>query len=146
MDTVQLQYPIGRFKAPGHLGEKERTVLIGDLESFPKAMAQLTANLPDALLDTPYRPGGWTVRQVVHHCADANLNCFLRFKLTLTEPTPTIKPYDENLWAASADYSLPVGPSLQLLEGVHQRWVHTLRTMADADWDLQFFHPEQKKR
>ena len=106
-------------------------------------MRSAVSGLSDAQLDTPYRDGGWTVRQVVHHVPDSHVNSYIRFKFALTENEPTIKPYDENLWATLIDATtLPVEPSLRLLEGLHERWAAFLRSLSEADVKRKFTHPE----
>lgn len=137
-----LRYPVGRWQRP--TVHDPRAVASGRavLAAFPAALRAAVQSLPDALLDTPYRPEGWTVRQVVHHVADSHLNCLVRFKLALTEELPTIKPYMEDRWARLPDYRLPVEGSLRLLEAVHDRIDHVVGGMADQDWLREYLHPE----
>ncbi len=142
----KLKYPIGRFEAPSHIGPEDVLGWIEDLSSLPAQLRLETAALTDSQLDTPYRPGGWTLRQVVHHLADSHLNAYVRFKLALTEDFPTIKPYDENQWAAQPEArTAGLAPSLLLLEGLHLRWALMLRSMGSADWQKGFFHPDHGK-
>jgi len=102
--------------------------------------------LSEVQLDTAYRPGGWTVRQVVHHCADSHMNSFIRFKLALTEENPTIKPYHEDKWAEMADAkNLPIEPSLKILEGLHDRWAILIKSLSDQDLQKTFYHPANQK-
>jgi hypothetical protein len=115
---------------------------IADIAVMPGHLAKAVAGLNERQLDTPYRPGGWSVRQVVHHVADSHMNAFVRLKLALTEDRPTINAYDEKKFAALADVALPVDVSLELLRGLHARWVALYQTMTDADWQRMFVHPE----
>lgn len=141
--AADLRYPIGKFQQPDRLltGDEIRShVLV--LSGAPGEFREAVRGLTDAQLDTPYRPGGWSVRQVVHHLADSHMNAYARVKLALTEPSPTIKPYDEAAWAALADSKLPVEVSLLLLDGLHRRWVSLLDSLQPADWERTFVHPE----
>ena len=143
MSTADLSYPIGRFQKDTNITAERRQVLIDGIARLPADMRAAVNKLSDAQLDTPYRPGGWTVRQVIHHVPDSHLNAFLRFKLALTESEPTIKPYDEKLWAELPDtYATPVEVSLNLLEAVHVRWVNLLRALTPAQLARKFKHPE----
>ena len=135
------RYPIGRF-TPVAASEQVRRQAIDDLDALPARMREAVSGLTDPQLDTPYRDGGWTVRQVVHHVADSHLNGFSRMKLALTEDRPTIKPYDENAFATLADMHLPVDVSLALLEALHTRWVAVYRSLAPEQFDRVFLHPE----
>ena len=142
MET-DLRYPIGRFKRPERLTEEQRTLHIGEIEKTPAQLSAAIGGLNPEQLDTPYRPGGWTVRQIVHHLPDSHMNSYMRFRLALTEEEPIIKPYDEARWAELADAKTsPVEPSLALLENLHKRWVILLRSLASSDWDRTFRHPE----
>src|SRR6188508_685904 len=116
-----LRYPVGRFQRPQSLEPKQRRAAIDTIAEAPTKLRAAVSGLTDAQLDTPYRPEGWTVRQVVHHVPDSHLNGLIRVKLALTEETPTIKPYDENAWALLADMKLPVSVSLALIDSVHAR-------------------------
>jgi hypothetical protein len=140
--TVDLRYPIGPFKAVMPVTTELRSAAIDAIAGLPARMREAVASLSDGQLDTPYRPGGWTVRQVVHHVADSHMNGYIRVKLTLTEDTPTIKPYDENAWSLLADMRLPVAVSLDLLDGIHTRWVAVYRSMAPDQFARAFVHPE----
>jgi hypothetical protein len=145
MTTVatDLRYPVGRFRRPESLDEAERRRAIDAIAATPAKLRAAVEGLTDAQLDTPYRPGGWTVRQVVHHVPDSHMNAYVRFKLALTEDEPTIKPYDEARWAELADSrETPVETSLVLLERVHERWVILLRSMSDEDFTRRLHHPE----
>jgi hypothetical protein len=122
--------------------DQMRRAAIGELAALPGRMREAVAGLTDAQLDTPYRPGGWTVRQVVHHVPDSHVHAYIRLKLALTEDSPTIKPYDEKTWAQLADSRLPVEVSLTLLDSVHARWVALCRDLKASDWARTFNHPE----
>lgn len=138
-----LRYPVGRFQKPQSLDSKHRRAAIDTIAEAPTKLRAAVAGLTDAQLDTPYRPDGWTVRQVIHHVPDSHLNAYTRFKLALTEDTPTIKPYDEAAWAKLEDSkSTPVATSLALLDAVHDRWVRILRAMSSADFSRTLMHPE----
>jgi hypothetical protein len=138
-----LRYPIGRFTRPKSLSAKERDEAINAIAGAPALMRAAVKGLTREQLDTPYRPGGWTVRQVVHHVPDSHMNAYCRIKLGLTEDTPTIKPYDEAKWAELADSKSPlVEESLALLEALHARWVVLLRQMKPADFERTITHPE----
>jgi hypothetical protein len=138
-----LRYPVGRYAAPDPITPEHRAAWIAALEAAPAALRAAVEGLSDDRLDTPYRPGGWTVRQVVHHVPDSHLNAYVRFKLALTEDAPTIKPYEEARWAELPDSTGPVAPSLDLLDSLHARWVALLRAMPEEAWARTFFHPEQ---
>lgn len=140
----EYRYPIGRFAAPPASTPTVRTKQIETLRRLPEHLRTAVQGLSDAQLDTPYREGGWTVRQLVHHIADSHMNSYVRFKLALTEDTPTIKPYAEAAWAALPDSrTLPVEPSLALTEALHGRWVAMLEAMSDDDFKRGFNHPER---
>jgi len=145
---MDLQYPIGKFEwnrsGEGLLStEAERQQWVADLEGTPGRLRAAVGGLTEVQLDTPYRPGGWTVRQVVHHLADSHMNAYVRFRLALTEQEPTIKPYDQALWAELSDArTSPVGLSLTLLDSLHQRLVLLFRSMAPADFARGLKHPE----
>lgn len=141
-----LQFPIGKFISPSVITTDMRTAYIRTIEEFPKDLQLALQNISEDQLDTTYRPEGWTVRQVVHHCADSHCNSFIRFKLALTEESPIVKPYREEQWAELADSRiLPIASSLQILEGVHYRWTFLLRSMRDTDFGKVFIHPEHGK-
>lgn len=142
-----LKYPLGRFTRGTKASTPERREeLIARIERFPVDLEAALDGWSDADLDTPYRPGGWTVRQLVHHIADSHAQSLHRFKLALTEDRPVIKPYKEALWAEHVDArTLPIGSSLSIISGVHARWTVLMRAMADADWDRIFVHPEQNR-
>ena len=138
-----LRYPVGRFTRPQSLTPAERADAIDALVTAPAALRAAVKGLTDAQLDTPYRPGGWTVRQVVHHVPDSHMNAYCRFKLGLTEDVPTIKPYDEARWAELPDGKSPlIEESLTLLDALHTRWVVLLRAMTPAEFSRSISHPE----
>jgi hypothetical protein len=138
-----LRYPIGKFDPSAPVTADVRTAAIWDLAQLPERLRAAVNRLTDTQLDTPYRPDGWTVRQVVHPLADSHLNAMTRVRLALTEVNPTIKPYIEGKWAELADArTLAVEPSLQILEGVHARLVALLRTLDDASFARTVVHPE----
>ncbi len=137
------RYPAGKFSWPKEVTEDDRKQFIAQIEEAPAKLRAAVTGLTDAQLDTPYRDGGWTVRQVVHHLPDSHLNAYIRFKLALTEDEPTIKPYEQQLWAELPDSkTAPIDMSLDLLESLHQRWVLTLRAMTPADFARTLRHPE----
>ena len=138
-----LRYPVGKFDAKNPITAESRAAAIRDIAALPDTLRAALAGLDDAQLDTPYRPDGWTVRQVVHHLADSHLNAYTRVKLALTEDNPTIKPYLEKEWAELFDSrTLSVAPSLGIIDGVHQRWVAVLGRLADDDFARTVVHPE----
>jgi uncharacterized damage-inducible protein DinB len=142
-DTVDLRYPIGRFQFDGDASPERREQLVHQIAAAPAQLREAVARLSARQLDTPYREGGWTVRQVVHHVPDSHLNAYTRIKLALTEEEPTIKPYEEARWAELPDArSGDIAPSLHLLESLHERWVMLLRQMKPADFGRQYRHPE----
>lgn len=137
----ELRYPAGRF-TPVTPGDEVRRAAIDKLATLPRKMREAVAGLNDAQLDTPYRAGGWTLRQVVHHVADSHMNAYVRLKLALTEDSPTIKPYDEKAWAALPDARMPVEASLLLIDGMQARWVTLFRAMTLEQFARAFSHPE----
>ncbi len=137
-----LRYPIGTYDPPSPITDEDLDRWIGEIEALPTDLRAAVDGLSDADLDTPYRPGGWTVRQLVHHVADSHLNAVARVKLALTEDTPTISPYDEAAWARLADYALPVEVSLSLLNALHTRWAALLRSLERDQFARAFYHPE----
>lgn len=140
---TDLRYPIGKARLEARLDDGERREMIDQIEAAPARLRAAVAGLTAEQLDTPYRPGGWTVRQVVHHVPDSHLNAYVRFKLALTEPEPAIKTYDEALWAELPDTrAVPVEVSLVLLETLHRRWVALLRSLAAADFEKTLRHPD----
>jgi hypothetical protein len=136
------RFPIGRFSPPASSLPGVRAAHIQTLRLLPGLLRAAVAGLNDAQLDTPYRDGGWTVRQVVHHVPDSHMNCYVRFKLALTEDWPTIKPYDEAAWASLADGRMPVEISLELVAALHGRWVGLLETLTEDDFQRGYAHPQ----
>jgi uncharacterized damage-inducible protein DinB len=138
-----LRYPAGRF-TPVTPSDAVRQAAIEELAALPQRMRDGVAGLNDTQLDTPYRDGGWTVRQVVHHVPDSHMNAYIRFKLALTEDSPTIKAYDEAAWALIADsVETPIETSLTMLEALHRRWVILLESMQEPDFRRPLVHPER---
>ena len=147
METTidQLRYPVGKFSDPTSFSPMEIKQWIDTLEQFPANMKKVVTGLNDQQLDTPYRDGGWTIRQVVHHTADSHLNCYIRVKLALTEDNPTIKPYLEAKWAEIPEAkTAPVEVSLNILDAIHHRMNLMLRNLTVDDLDRTFYHPENK--
>jgi hypothetical protein len=145
MSAEDLRYPIGPFRFEPPVAETARRAAVDDIAALPARLRAAVDGLDTARLDTPYRPGGWTVRQLVHHLADSHVNGMVRVKLALTEDAPTIKPYDENAWAALPDARLDIGVSLALLEGLHARWAALYASLAAEHWGRTFFHPEPNR-
>ncbi|TAF63187.1 MAG: putative metal-dependent hydrolase [Cytophagales bacterium] len=142
----QWQYPIGRFTAQAQYNKETIAKGIAQIKKLPTALREAVAGWNDAQLNTPYREGGWTVRQLIHHLADSHSNSHIRFRLALTEENPTIKPYEEALWATLPDAKeAPVEWSLQILEGLHLRWGVLLDSLSADDLQRGFFHPQAKK-
>jgi hypothetical protein len=138
-----LRYPIGKFYFGGSISEEQQSKFIDDIAQAPTDLRNAVKGLLPEQLDTPYRDGGWTVRQLVHHVPDSHLNAYVRYKLALTEDEPTIKPYAEDRWALLADTQVtPVEVSLTLLDSLHDRWVRLLRLLQPQDWKRTFRHPE----
>ncbi|MCP2012913.1 hypothetical protein L1280_000041 [Deinococcus sp. HSC-46F16] len=135
------RFPLGPMPQPLTLTPEERAEAVGAIRDFPDQLRAAVANQPDAVLDTPYRDGGWTVRQVVHHLADSHMNAVVRLKLALTEDRPTIRPYEEGEWAKLPDMRLPVAPSLALLGGLHVRWAALLESLSPEEWPREWTHP-----
>lgn len=141
------RYPIGKLEMPAQVSQARRQQAIDEIASTPGKLRAAVKGLNDAQLDTPYREGGWTVRQVVHHVPDSHLNAYVRLKLALTEENPTIKPYDEAAWANLADSkSTPIEVSLTLMDSVHDRWVRILRSMKPEQFARKLVHPENGER
>jgi len=146
MTEPDLRYPIGRFQPPAASTAETRSAQIETLRLLPERLRAAVSGLGQAQLDTPYREGGWTVRQVVHHLADSHANSFIRFKLALTEDWPTIKPYDEAAWARLPDSRIAIDGSLVLLDALHARWVGLLKSLSDSDFERGFVHPENGRQ
>jgi hypothetical protein len=144
MET-DVRYPIGKYEIRPY-SEAVKQEWLSDLKFLPNLLEASIANLDEHQLQTPYRAGGWTVHQLVHHVADSHMNAYVRFKLGFTEATPTIKPYDENAWVKTTDVeNLPVNLSITLLFALHQRWHEFLRHFTDVAWERTVYHPEQRK-
>lgn len=137
---ADLRYPIGDFDLES--ANETRQEAIREIAELPAKLSSAVRGLSDEQLDTPYRPDGWTVRQVVHHVADSHINALVRFKLAMTETNPTIRPYDESEWAKLADAKMPVEPSLELLKALHARWANLLESMSDSEFERRLDHPE----
>jgi hypothetical protein len=140
--AVDPRYPIGTYQYEGPYTESQRLELITTIADLPAKLRAAVTGLNDAQIDTPYRDGGWTVRQTVHHVADSHMNSFIRFRLAITEESPTIKPYEEALWADIADAKEPVEVSLKLLEALHRRMDVMLRSFKAEDWRRTMVHPQ----
>lgn len=137
-----LRYPVGRFDATAEVVHEARVALIDSIAATPARLRAAVRGLNDAQLDTPYREGGWTVRQVAHHVPDSHVNAYTRFRLALTEDNPTIRPYDEGAWARLPDTNAPVEISLALLDALHARWDLLLRALTPADYERRLNHPD----
>jgi uncharacterized damage-inducible protein DinB len=138
-----LRYPIGKFHYEGPPSAEQKRKFLAEIEQAPANLRAAVKDLSDQQLDTPYRPEGWTVRQVAHHVPDSHMNAYVRFKLALTEDEPTIKPYAEDKWALLADtQTTPVEISLTLLDSLHTRWVNLLRSLKEDEWKRTFRHPK----
>jgi len=142
MTTTDLRYPVGDFIMPAPVTPAMRAEAIAAIAAMPAKMRDAVRGLSDSQLDTPYRPGGWTVRQVVHHVGDSHINAFVRLKLALTEDNPTVKPYDEKAFAQLPDQRLPVDVSLSLLDALNARWVAVLNTLSPQQFARPLYHPE----
>jgi uncharacterized damage-inducible protein DinB len=141
--VTDLRYPIGKFHYEGTPTEDQKKKYLDEIEQAPAKLRAAVEGLSDQQLNTPYRPDGWTVRQLTHHVPDSHLNAYIRFKLALTEEEPTIKPYAEDRWAQLADTTTtPVEVSLTLLDSLHARWIRLLRSLKPEDWKRTFRHPE----
>lgn len=142
--TIDLRYPIGKYDAKP-FNDSLRQEWIADIRFLPQALEASILNLDESQLETAYREGGWSLRQVVHHVADSHLNAYCRFKLGLTEENPAIRPYEEKLWAELKDVELPVNISLTLLHALHRRWAALLESIEESQWERTVFHPEHQK-
>jgi len=140
--AIDPRYPIGKFQYQGPYSETQRQRLISILTDLPTKLRAAVAGLNEKQLDTPYRDGGWTVRQTVHHVADSHMNSFIRFRWAITEDSPTIKPYNEALWAEIPDAKEPVEVSLTLIDSLHRRLVVMLNTFSPEQWTRTLMHPE----
>jgi hypothetical protein len=140
--ALDPRYPVGPCPSLESIDSSLLSSYIASLAALPENLRSAVYGLTDAQLDTPYREGGWTVRQLVHHIADSHMNAYIRSRLALTEEWPPITPYDEKLWAALPDSTLPVEVSLELLEPLHRRWVALLQSLEGPDWERGYQHPE----
>lgn len=139
------KYPIGKYE-PQPFSEEQKKIWLNDIKFLPQDLESAITNLDEAQLQTPYRDGGWTVHQLVHHVADSHMNAYIRFKLGLTEDNPTIKTYQEKLWAELDDVKkLPINISLTLLHSLHLRWYEAIKNLSEEQWNRTVFHPDQKK-
>jgi hypothetical protein len=142
----RLKYPIGEYFVPEVITPEMLAEYIQTISAFPQKLRREVQHLNDLQLDTTYRPGGWTIRQVVHHCADSHMNSLIRFKLALTEENPVIKPYFEDRWAELSDTKhMPVAAALLLLEGLHAKWTVLLQSLTPKELERTYFHPEQNR-
>jgi hypothetical protein len=141
--TLDLRYPIGTHTPPPVITSADIESAIATIATLPGSLRNATHDLTDARIDTPYRPGGWTVRQLIHHIADSHSTALIRVHLALTEDWPTVKPYDEAAWARLPDYAAPIAVSLNIIEGVHARWALLLNALDAAQWQHGFLHPER---
>jgi hypothetical protein len=141
-----LRYPIGRFIAPSSFEPAIRAEHITELRLLPGKLQSAVSGLSHTQLDTPYREGGWTVRQLVHHIADSHANAYIRTKLAVTEDWPIIKPYDEAAWALLPDSRLPIDGSIAMISAIHERWVALLESLSEADYQRGYNHPENGRQ
>jgi len=141
--SIDPRFPIGKFVYQSPPGQEQRDQFIDDIAQVPAALRAAVKGLSPQQIETPYRDRGWTVRQVVHHVPESHMNAYIRFKLALTEDEPTIKPYEQQLWAELGDVpSTPIEVSLALMDPLHDRWVRLLRSLKPGDWKRTFRHPE----
>ncbi len=147
MDSLEhKKYPIGNYHQPENISDQDLDRFIRTIKDFPNRLKHAVDKWPDERLDTQYREGGWTVRQLINHLADSHMNSFIRFKLALTEENPTIKPYNEAKWAELQDsFNMEIKPALQILKGLHKRWVFELRSLTNREFESTFHHPEQNR-
>lgn len=146
MNLEALKFPVGKFVKPASITREIIDSAISEIENFPNLVKEEIENLNESDLQLKYRPHGWTISQVVHHCADSHINSYVRFKLALTENNPVIKPYEESLWAELPDSNLSPFVSLKLLEALHERWVFILKNLSEDDLNKEFIHPEQSEK
>jgi uncharacterized damage-inducible protein DinB len=144
--STDLRYPIGKHQMVP-FSQEEKEARLADILFLPRMLEYAVLNLNDDQIQTPYREGGWTVNQVIHHVADSHMNAFIRFKLGLTEDNPTIKPYIQSAWGETADVTaVPVNLSITLLHSLHHRWYELLKTISDEQWERTIYHPEQERK
>ena len=146
MNLEQLKYPAGKFVKPESITKEIIDSAISEIENFPNLVKTEIQNLEEKDLQLRYRPEGWTITQVVHHCADSHINSYMRFKLALTENVPTIKPYEESLWAELRDNNLSPFVSLKLLDALHEKWVYIIKSLSEEDLNKEFIHPDQSEK
>lgn len=144
MELDPNQYPIGKFSAPEIITPALRATWISTIETLADELAATLVDVDESRLENPYRKGSWSARQVIHHLYDSHINSYVRFKMALTEENPTIKPYDENTWAAMPDGNeAPIAWSVEGIKYIHFRWVYLMKTMEESDWSKTYFHPER---
>lgn len=147
LDLEQLKYPVGKYLMPDKINLKHIMTWVDTISSFPEEMEDKLKGVKPTQLKWKYRPEGWSIQQVVHHCADSHMNAYIRFKLALTEDSPVIKPYREDLWAELSDTKdVEIEESLSILSGLHRRWARLLHAMDVEDYDKVFVHPEYNKQ
>jgi hypothetical protein len=147
IDIEKLKYPVGKYVAPTAFNTEEVKHFIRELEILPVFLEHTVKDIPVNQLGYCYRPGGWNIKQIVHHVADSHLNFHIRLRLALTEETPTVKPYDENTWAVLPDaVNDDLSSSLSIIKGVHKRAADLLKTLSDKDFSREYFHPEYDKK
>ena len=145
-ELEKLKYPIGKFRWPKSVSDEDLKGYVREIKSLPEKLDLEVSGLSETQLSTPYRPGGWTVRQTINHIFDSHINSYTRFKLALTEDKPIIRGYEEADWAELADgQNFPVNTSLQMIKNLHHRWVYLLESLTDEQWNSVFIHPEMKK-
>jgi len=143
--TNDPRYPIGKYE-PQPYSQAQKEKWLADIQFLPEELERSVLNLDEAQLDTPYRDGGWTIKQLVHHVADSHMNAYIRFKLGLTEDKPTIKPYEEKEWALLADVNrVPINVSFTLLHALHLRMLHAIQDLTDEQWERTVVHPEHDR-
>jgi hypothetical protein len=142
----KIKYPIGKFNCPAKITSEQINSWINDIEEFTNSLNKTYENLDKNLLNKSYRQGGWTINQIIHHLFDSHVNAYIRTKLILTEDKPTIKPYDENAWSDLQDInSVPAEVSINLIDGLHKRWMALVRTLKPSDFKKEMYHPEHKR-
>lgn len=147
MDIQKLKFPIGHFNLPNEITREDLEKWIKDIKTFPSSVVQLTNNLDSKILNWKYRPNGWAAKQVIHHCADSHMNALIRVKLSLTEDSPTIRPYYEERWAELSDANTTqIEDSILLLTALHKKWVYLLKSLSNNELNRKFIHPEHRKK
>ncbi|QOW09375.1 putative metal-dependent hydrolase [Kaistella flava (ex Peng et al. 2021)] len=147
MDNLEhKKYPIGKFQEPKKITDQDIDSHIRTIKDFPSKLKHVVENWNADQLDTQYREGGWTIRQLINHLSDSSMNSYMRFKLALTEDNPTIKSYDEQQWAELQDsFTIDVKPAFQMLKGIHKRWVYELKSLTNKEYESTYHHPDQNK-